>query len=418
MPWVEQTFAALAIRHFRILWLGTLTSFLAFFMSTIVNSVVAFELTGTNRAVGLVIFAQGLGMFLLGPFGGAFADRWRKRRVVATGQGICAAVFLATAALVASGTVRVWHLALAGFAIGICFAFIGPARQALVVDLVPPESRGNAMALSQIANLASRVGGPAVAGVLLAWRAVGAAGAYAAMAALYALAALSLALLPPSRGRAGVSPPVLTDVVAGLRYVLDDPRLRVLLTMFVAVVMAGFPFVTVLPGLVENRLGGEASAISGLMSTTAVGGLAVSLAVARFADSPRARGIYCGLGLGFGLSLFALALAPSYAGALAICLGVGAANGGFQTLSNAVLIHATEPAYMGRVMALTMMAFAGFGLVGLPIGLLADAIGEPGTLAVMGAVVCAVVLVSWPKLVRIEAAASIRSAPGGRVGVE
>ena len=58
--WADETFAAFAIAPFRVLWLGTLTSFLAFFMSTVVNSVVAFQLTGSNRAVGTVIFAQGL----------------------------------------------------------------------------------------------------------------------------------------------------------------------------------------------------------------------------------------------------------------------------------------------------------------------------------------------------------------------
>ena len=49
-----------------------------------------------------------------------------------------------------------------------------------------------------------------------------------------------------------------------------------------------------------------------------------------------------------------------------------------------------------------MMAFAGFGLMGLPIGLLADAVGERTTLAVMGALVCAAVAASWLALVRIE----------------
>lgn len=401
--WLEQTFGTLAIRPFRILWLGTLTSFLGFFMSTIVNSVVAFELSGTNLAVGGVFAAQGGAMFLLGPLGGAYADRWPKRRVVAVGQAITAAVFLGVAWLFAVGALRLWQLVLAGFVMGGCFAFIGPARQALVVDLVPPARRGNAMALSQIANNASRVGGPAVAGVLLAWSVVGAGGAYVAMAALYALAALSLVLLPASRGRADVATPVWTDVAEGLHYVGGQPRLRVLVAMFVSVVMAGFPFVTVLPGLVENRLGRDAEAISALMSAAAAGGLLTSVAVARFADSPRARSIYSALGLGFGLSLLALALAPSFAWAVAITFVAGAANGGFQTLSNAVLIHATEPAFMGRVMSLTMMAFAGFGLMGLPIGLLADVAGEPATLVAMGALVCAIVLVSWLALVRIEA---------------
>ena len=91
--WAAETFGALAIAPFRTLWIGTFTSFLAFFMSTVVNSVVAFELTGANRAVGTVIFAQGIAMLLFIPFGGALADRWPKRRVVAMGQSVAGASF-------------------------------------------------------------------------------------------------------------------------------------------------------------------------------------------------------------------------------------------------------------------------------------------------------------------------------------
>ncbi len=149
-----------------MLWLGTLTSF---FMATVVNSVVAFELAGSNRAVGTVIFAQGLSMFAFGPVGGALADRWPKRRVVAIGQTATGVVFAALGALLVAQSIAIAHLAIGSFAIGMCFAFIGPARQALVGEIVPPERRGNATALALVANNASRIGGPAVAGGLLAW---------------------------------------------------------------------------------------------------------------------------------------------------------------------------------------------------------------------------------------------------------
>jgi MFS family permease len=73
-----------------------------------------------------------------------------------------------------------------------------------------------------------------------------------------------------------------------------------------------------------------------------------------------------------------------------------------------VMLASTEPLYIGRVMSLTMMAFAGFGVMGLPIGWLADAIGERGALAVMGAAVAVVVACSGVALAR----ASVRERPG------
>ena len=392
--WLGDTFAALSVRHFRVLWLGTLFAFVAFFMSTVVQSVVAFSLTGSNSAVGFVVFAQGVAMFGLGPLGGALADRWPKRRVIATCQLVTTSVFFALAALMASGEIHVVFLALGSFLMGAMFAFLGPTRQAFVVELVPASQRGNAVALSQVANNASRALGPAVAGLMLAWSLSGATGAYLAMGSLYALSVLTMLQLPSSKGRANFADThVLEDVAAGLRYVRGHRRLRALVLLFMLVVALGFPHVTLLPGLAENQLGQPAESISLLFGLSALAALASSLVVARRADSSSAVRLFVISGFGFGLSLFALALAPGFATAIAAMLLVGATSGAFQTLSGAVVIRETEPIYAGRVMSLTMMAFGGFGLVGLPVGMLGDAIGERGALAVIAGAVCAVVLV-------------------------
>ena len=66
---------------------------------------------------------------------------------------------------------------------------------------------------------------------------------------------------------------------------------------------------------------------------------------------------------------------------------VGYGSGGFQSLNSAVIAHYTEVDYIGRVMSLVLLAFAGFGLMSLPYGFLADRWGEPETLLLMGLVV-------------------------------
>ncbi len=384
------TFAALRVRDFGVLWFGSWTSYVGFFMSTIVNSVVAFELTGTNRAVGTVVFAQGLSMVVLAPIGGACADRWPKRLVLALTQTASALVFGTLAILLATGMLRIAELAAGSFVMGACLAFLGPARQALAADLVPAPIRGNAVALNQVALTGSQVLGPAIAGVLLfSW--TGATGAYAAMAVLYALAAVSLVFLPESRVRADAGQThVFADLAAGLRYVWGHPRLRLLVLFFVTVIMTGFPYVTVLPGLVQNEFGRASDAISLLYFVSAIGGLGASLFAARLADSRFALPVFVSMSLIFGLSVLGLSLVPSYAAAAGAIFFVGLGVGGFQSLNGAVIVRTAEPAYFGRVISLTMIAFAGFGLMGLPVGLLADAIGERGALVAMSVSVCAI----------------------------
>jgi len=386
--WLSKTFAALEHRSFRVLWIGGLGSFVAFFMAMIVQSVGAFRISGSNEAVGMVVAGQGFAMAALGPIGGAFADRWPKRRVIAVAQGVTVVTFTGLAALVATGLITLPLLAAAAVLIGATLAFLAPARQGLAVDLVPFESRANAMAITNVANTGARVVGPAVAGALLAWEWSGPVGAYLCMAFLYASSALSLSLLPKSVVRSDArEQPIFADVAAGLGYVAGHPKLRLLVTLFVVVILAGFPHVTVLPGLVEHAFGRDASDVSVLFATSAVGALSASLVVARFGDSPHAHVIYIACGLLFGVSLGGLSLAPSFLFVAVAMFFVGAGSGGFQALNAAVIAHHTEPAYIGRVMSLVIMAFAGFGLMSLPYGMLADRIGERQTLVTMGAVV-------------------------------
>ena len=385
------TFSALGLRPFRVLWISTLFSFLAFFMSTTVQSVVAYDLTHRNGSVGSVVASQGLAMLVLGPIGGAMADRVRKRRLIAGAQSITAVVFVLLAVSLATGTIRVGYLALGSLVMGATFAFLGPARQALTVDLVPPESRGNALALTQVGHSGSRVLGPTLAGLFLGWQIAGATGAYLAMAACYVTSVAALLLLPQSVVRPGARDThMLADIAAGLRYVRGQRRLRLLIVFFVSVIMVGYPYVTVLPGLLANALGHDAHDVGTLFGVSAFGALAAALFVARFADSAHALRLYAGMALLFGASLGCVALAPTYLAAAVGMFLVGVGSGGFQSLNGAVIVRETEPAFFGRVSSLTTLAFAGFGLMGLPLGLLADAIGERATLAGMGVAVCAI----------------------------
>jgi MFS family permease len=389
---VTGTFAALRVRPFRILWIGTWFAFVGFFMSTVVQSVVAFKLTGANRDVGLVIFGQGLMMFTLGPLGGALADRLPKRRVIAISQLATTSVFFAISWALWSGRIQLAWLVAGSMVMGASFAFLGPARQSLAVELVPLELRGNAIALTQVANSACRVLGPALGGALLAWSANGAWVAYAVMGLFYLSSVVSVGLLPKSIVREGArARHVLDDMLDGLRYVRHHDRLRTLMLLFTLVIIVGFPHVTILPGFVENQLGASSESASILWGVSAFGSLASSLVVAAAADSPRASAYFSRLALGFGVSLVAVALAPSFVAVAILMLVVGLLSGGFQTLAGAVIVRQTEPRYVGRVMSLTMLSFAGFGLMGLPIGALADALGERITFAALGIVVCGVV---------------------------
>lgn len=391
--WVAATFDALREPQFRTLWTGSFLAFLAFFMSTVVQAVVAYDLTGNNASVGAVVFAQGIAQLVLGPFGGAMADRFPKRLVILICQAIITISFFVVAGMIAGDLISIAWLAAGSFVVGVAFSFLGPSRQALLVDIVEPNKRGNAVALTSVGLNASRIFGPILAAVCLLFGDTrGAAAAYFLMGGLYVAAMWTTARLPRGDPAPGAKRNVLGDIGEGLRYVWRVQRLRMLVLSYVLVIMIGFPYVTVLPGLVENEFNRSAGSITILYLLNAVGGLGASLIVASLADSPRAGPIYVGMSLLFGLGLVATGFSPSFwiVGVNMFLLGFGA--GGLQTLNGAIVSHITVPAYFGRVVSLTFLAFAAFGVVALPIGVLADAIGERATLGVLGVAVCAITI--------------------------
>ena len=67
--------------------------------------------------------------------------------------------------------------------------------------------------------------------------------------------------------------------------------------------------------------------------------------------------------------------------------------GGFQTLNGAIVSHLTDPEYFGRVVSLTFLAFATSSIIALPIGYIADAIGERHTITATGIIVTAITMV-------------------------
>jgi MFS family permease len=387
----QRAFATLENPTFRTLWIGSVLSFLGFFTYVTGQSVVAFDLTDDNSAVGIVVFSMTVAMLAFGPLGGALADRLSKRELLFVTQFASGAVFLAVGLLIQFDQLTLALLAGAAFLVGVFFTAMAPVRQAYVGDIVTDKRRGNAVALIQVARSIGQVAGPFIAGGLIAWEAAGADVAFYVMTAMYVAASIATLPLPKTRSRASGSG-VFRDAIEGFVHVWDVPRLHYLILQLLFVMLIGFNYVTILPGFVEDDLG-HGDAATGLMfGVAALGGLVASFTAAAFADSGRAYQLLALCGLLLGAGLVVVSAAPNLAVAALVMLFAGAGAGGFQTLNGALMVRESEPAYYGRVMAILMMTFSGFGIAALPLGFLADAIGPRYTLLAIGLWVTVVAL--------------------------
>lgn len=391
------SFAALGLGTYRRFWAGSIMATTAFMMSFMLVPSVAFEITGSNAAAGLAQMGSGIGMFAISPIGGVIADRMRKKPLVFAGQAIPAVVILVTGVLILTDLITVPLLTVATLIMGLGFAFMVPARQAWVGELVPRDMFPNAIALQQIAQNVSQVAGPLLIALLVGtWLGIG--GTYLFMASMFAIVLPITATLPNTVPSAKERRSVRTELVAGLSYVWRDSRLRTLWLGFMGLVVCGFAFQTLLPGLLDEELGRSPSDVGPAFLALAVAGLLATLPLAGVVRSPRAWPILLVAGFVMALGFVLLSQAPTYALAILAGVPLGVGRSAFMLVDNSLLMASSEPAYHGRVMSLAMMGFGSQALLAPMWGALADAFGVRTTLLVVGlaaATVTTLMGLSW-----------------------
>jgi MFS family permease len=349
------------------------------------------DLTGSNAGLGGVMLAFGVSMLLVTPWGGVAADRFHKRTVLYLSVLLLVASSALVGVAVVADAIQYWMLVVASAVQAAAFAMYLPARIAFIAEVVEPHQIGDAVVLSQTAQETMRVIAPALAGVLigLSWFGVGGVFLLAAGTSLVGVFVLlglpsGAPLRPPTR-----SP--VAEMVDAYHYVRRRPSLGLVAVTTIAVVVIGFPYLTFLPTLADERYDVGAGGY-GLMSGVAgVGAVAAGLVVPRLGWSVHRPWRTIGWSGGaLGCSLIALALATWFWTSLLALLALGASGLVFQTTTQSQMLALSDIEYHGRMQSMVVLGFSGFGLAALPLGLLADAVTLEITLAGMGVFVLAV----------------------------
>jgi MFS family permease len=384
-------FAALTIPDYRRLWWGGIFIFLASQTQQVARGWLAFELTGSNKGLGGVIFGFGVASLVTIPASGVIADRFPKRTIMVLAQSAMGLTALGIAIAVTTDTIAYWMLVAASVVQGSGMMLLGPSRLAMTADLVKGGSLTNAIFLSNASIQTTRVFGPTLAGILIAIKTVGVGGVYFVGAGLSLVSVISAVGLPPGNPQQRSGRSAFGDLADGITYVRRRPELARLLVIGIFVVMFGFPYITFLPGLIQDVYELDAWALGVLTASAAIGAVAASLFLAAV-ETRRLSALQFQAGLAFGASLVLFGGVPRFWGGVAVMVIVGGASSAFQAMNNSQALVVADVEYHGRVQSLLMLAFSGFGLMALPMGLLADRFGIREVMAAMGVLVGVVTL--------------------------
>ena len=350
-------------RNYRLYFGGQAVSFTGTWVQQIAASWLILQLTHSPVAVGALALAQLLPVTVLGLFVGTLMDRFEIRRVALvteTGNLVIAATF---ATLTLSGAITVWEIyALAVFQ-GIGQSIGGPARHALVFEMVGEEDLPNAIGLNSSLGTTARVIGPAIGGGIVALAGPGVAFAVNAgsfLAELLALAAIDASKLHPAVRDHGAT--LVGGALDALRYVVHSVRAGVAFFGVLILSTFCFNFNVLLPLMADRTLHRGAQTFGLIAAVFGAGALCGSLAAAR-RGSNSLRYLLIGA---FGYGTLELVLAPQRS-LLVVCVllfltGLFYIQWGATALT-AIQLEAPEH-LRGRAASLYFWAFLG----GAPLG--------------------------------------------------
>jgi len=399
---VTTTFRALRHANFRRFYGAFIVSLVGVWMHRVALSWLVVDLTGSAFYVGLADTLGSLPVLVFSLHAGAIADRVSKRSMVLVTQTSGMMIGFAFAAIVYSGHATIELILVVATLAGVSLAFDIPARQSFLVDLVGKDDLTNAIALNSSAFNASRVVGPAIAGVLIGVAGVGICFLLNAITFIPVIAVLSAMRLPvttPPAGGAGA----WGNIKEGLRYAGGEPRIRRLLVNIAVMSVFGFSVFVLLPVLVKSELGRGADVFGWMMSAVGIGAVVGALAVATFAERmPKGR-MLGWAAMGFGLLVLVLGFVRSVPWLLVTLTVMGLMLIVTTALTN-TLLQAVVPDHLrGRVLALYTVAFVGMAPFGsLLAGIVADRFGV-GVMMALGGIVTvlsSVVTVVVPAAVR------------------
>lgn len=405
-----KTFDALSDRSFRWFIVSMLSQFSSMHMQMVVNPWLVYELTGSYAKLGAIALASAIPGLVIGFPGGVIADRAPKKLLVQIGQAINGLSTLAIAVLIWLDMITFTHLMIMSGIQGGVWAVMGPARQALVPEIVGTERLTNAVALNMAGMNFTRLGVPALGGFLIAW--IGPGGVYGLMAGLIFLAMFALipvtlhaearrARSAPWAGLTRETRRTVAETVEGIQYMRRDRTIFAVLIMNFFIVLMSMPYMQMMAGFVKDVLDGGPQALGFLLSVTGIGSLVGSLAIASMPN--RGRGLaflLSALVLGIALAVFSWSTWLWLTAVLMVFIGLGQA--GRMSLSNILLMAYTEPKLQGRVMSVYMMEFSLVSFGTFLVGVLAEIVGVQWAIGVTAVSLIAIALVGLAAVPRVS----------------
>ena len=396
---MKHSLRAFRHRNYRLFFAGQSISVIGSWIQQLAMSWLVYRMTGSAWLLGVTAFAGQISVLLFTPFGGIWADRFDRRKLLIATQAFAMLQGLALAALTYSGLVEVWHVVVMALALGTVMAIDMPIRQSFTTEMVPDrDDLPSAIAFNGFMQNAGRMIGPTIAGMLLAVSSEAFCFLLNGASKIAVLAGIFMMTITP---RAGPTKAIRIweGLQEGLRYARAVMPIRVLLPVLALTSFMLNPYQSLMPLFAGDVFAGGADTLGFLIGAAGLGGIA---ALVFLASRPSVRGLARWVATAPALGGAAV-IGFAYSRWLPLSIVLIAMTGfGLILTANAtlqILQTIVDDAMRGRVVSFFGMAFLGMAPLGnLAAGALASLIGPTHTLAIGGAVCIVGAASLWRRL--------------------
>ena len=340
-------FSVLRHRNFTLYLSARTLATLAVQMQNVAIGWQVYSMTHNLFDLGLIGLAQFAPFLLLILIAGHAADRYDRRNLIAialAAQLLCGLTLLA---FTMAGLGTVWPVFAVLVLFGSARAFMGPATQAILVNLVPAESFSKAVALSSSSFHVAVILGPTLGGLFYL---AGPKTVYLISSALLVAAVVMMCMVKSVKQPSNREPATWHTVLEGLRFVRSRPVVLGAISLDLFAVLFGGA-TALLPALAHDVLHVGPTGLGMLRTAPGAGAALCSIALAFFPITRRV-GLWMFGGVAvFGMGTLVLGATSTFIVALVALFLMGAGDMISVYVRHLLVQYETPDAIRGRVSA-------------------------------------------------------------------
>ena len=352
-----------------------------------------YELTESPLFLGYVGAANAFAAIALNLFGGVFADKLDKRRLIIITQMTTAALIFLLATLTVTGLVAVWHILVIALITGAVNAFDQPARQALYPHLIDRSAMVSAVALNSAIWQGTRIIAPAAAGYVIAT--LGTSSTFFLAGGGFAIMAMVIFWLQVPNIETSAGNPI-QDMVDGLKFIKGDSVFWFLIGMTFFNSFFGMAYINMMPAITVDVLGLGAGAQGTMLSAGGVGAFSMTMLLGSRSNFRHKGLLIIGGGAMFGLSVAGFAITAHFFASFSLAMFFMVIMGMSSSIYMISIMSSLQllvPDHMrGRVMGFYGMTWSIMPLSATQAGAVASFTNVPFALALGGILVAAFAL--------------------------